>query len=368
MTKSHILIVDDNADARKMIKESLVQEGYSFTMVASGPEALTYLETSEPDTILLDIMMPEMSGFEVCRIIKTDEKWQHIPIILVTGLNSKADLIQGFGAGADDFLSKPFRIPELQARVRSMLRIKKQHDELKEKNEQLEGMLQLREDLVNMLVHDMRTPLNSILGFSEILLGNDQVEAEYLEDLEVIHDQAKRLSGFINDILISAKMEQDELILKRSPVDVNQLVLTAKRGHSLIAESKQINLKIDLPEETHQLSLDPNLFQRVIDNLLSNALDLSPPLGAVFLQVEYPKVQDDMPPSVRVKVYDEGPGLPEEAYDYIFDKFKVVDANRRGASKFGLGLAFCKMVIEAHGGRIFVEPNQPKGCIFTVEI
>ncbi len=207
--------------------------------------------------------MPEMDGFEVCRLIKGDQRWQHIPIVLVTALDSKEDLVSGLDAGADEFVSKPVTTLELQARVRSMLRIKKQYDDLM-------ALLQLREDLANMIVHDMRSPLTVILGYSETRERRlRQKLPEEAAPLQKIHRQAQRLQGFANDMLMLTKMAHGQPLLQRA---------------------------------------------------------------------------------------------------LVFEKYEIVLLKQKQTSQVGLGLAFCKMVVEAHRGRIYVEANKPVGSVFVVEI
>ncbi len=357
MNQSNILIVDDEPVGRKTLKAHLAGQDYNLVFVGNGTEALAQMTEFSPDVILLDVMMPGVDGFELCQRLKTDEHWRHIPIILVTALNSKHDVARGLDAGADEFLSKPVTGLELRARIRSMLRIKKQYDELA-------ATLQLREDLVNMIVHDMRNPLTVILGFSGLLKAGT-ITSDNVEDLAKLHQQALRLNSFVNDILMLAKMEQGKLILNRSVVNIKQLVQVVEENYSSIARSKKINLVVNLPQQSRPVLLDANLFRRVLDNLLSNALKFSLSEDTVILWIEYPETQK---PRVRIKVLDEGPGIAIENRERIFNKFEVAGIKQKGTSQVGLGLAFCKMVVEAHGGRIFVETNEPKGSVFTVEI
>lgn len=363
--KSTILIVDDEAFARSIIEGFLFREGYNLVFAVSGFEILAYLDKQLPDVILLDVMMPEMDGYTICQHLKSDQRWQHIPIILVTALSGKEDLVRGFEAGADDFLLKPVSELELRVRVRSMLRIKKQYDAL-------QAALQLREDLAHMIVHDMRTPLTAILGYIGLLKIKDTIPPDDLEDLNKIDTQARRLSSFLNDILIVAKMEKaGQLIVNPSPVDVNQLVQQVVEDHRITAQLRRTNLIINLPAETKKVMLDTNLFHRVLDNLISNAIKFSPSKKAVTVQVDYLEPETELQlsaPCLRIRIRDEGPGIPEEHRDRIFNKFEVVALKRQDASQVGLGLVFCKMVVEAHGGRIYVEDNEPVGSIFTIEV
>jgi len=356
--KPKILIVDDQLSVHQVFKGLLLSEGYRLTFVTDGQAALDCLPEVQPDTILLDVMMPGMDGFAVCRRLKADARWQHIPVILVTAFNGKGAVAQGLDAGADDFLAKPVNGLELRARVRSMLRIKKQFDEL-------QGTLALREDLANMIVHDMRNPLTAIAGMSELLLLKEEsLLPQQIKDITTIKTQAGRLNTFLNDMLLLAKMEQDHLSLNYSQVDLNELIMAEWQNHYVLARSQGINLAIDLPPQTQLHRLDSNLFQRLLDNLLSNAVKFSSSGGTVTLKLWPPSAAEKL----RLQVLDEGPGVPEEAKANIFDRFKVAVLRKKNVSQIGLGLAFCKLVVDAHEGHISVADNDPTGAIFTVEI
>jgi signal transduction histidine kinase len=361
-----ILIVDDEPTARDTLEAFLYPENYDLVFANNGSEALNRLQELAPDVILCDVMMPDMDGYEVCERIKINESWRHIPLILITALNSKEDVVRGLDAGAEEFLSKPINGVELRARVRSMLRIKKQYD-------QLAATMQFREDLAHMVAHDMRVPLTVILGFTELLLEEtDAGPSNFADDIGQIQQQAQRLQDFINDLLTMAKLENDRLVLNCSMVDVNKLVLELQQSHQIIAKSRGINLMLEVSSRgQHQVNLDANLICRMLDNLLSNAFKFSKAGSTIRLQVEYPESQvssQSTRSSVRLKVIDEGPGIPAQYRETIFDKFEILSSEKRKVSQFGLGLAFCKLVVEAHGGRIWVESNDPRGSIFVVEI
>jgi signal transduction histidine kinase len=361
--KGSVLIVDDEPIACDMMEGFLSPEGYDITFANSGAEALVLVKKLSPDIILLDVMMPAMDGFEVCQRLKSDKRWRHIPILLVTAFGGKEELIRGLDAGADDFLHKPVDDLELRARVRSLMRIKKQFDEL-------EATLHLREDLTHMIVHDIRTPLTAIMGYSEMLLAKKTLTVTDEKDTRGILNQAYRLDAFLNDMLILAKLEAEKLILNRSMADINQLIEQVKNSYDIVALSKKVDLVINLPKKSQQVFLDVNLFQRVLENLISNALKFSPSGGTATVEIEYPraKTSSQLPlPHLRVKIFDQGPGITEEDRERIFDKFEIVKLEETN-SQIGLGLAFCKMVVEAHGGHIFVESNNPVGSIFTLEI
>ena len=372
-----VLVVDDDPNGFDVIEAHLYREGYNLTYVSSGIEALNRLDSVEPDVILLDVMMPQMDGVEVCRQIKSDLYWKHIPIIIVTALNSKEDLARAIDAGADDFLTKPVSGIELRARVRSMLRIKQQYDAL-------EAMLRVREDLSNMIVHDLRNPLTTILMSSSLLIDSG-LEGKMLERIQLILSAGRQLDSMINDLLVLAKMQSGKLVLNRVTVNLNELATKALSRFANVAASKNLQLKSKLTEQSYPIAADANLLYRVFDNLLSNAIKFSPANTTITLQVDYPG--DNVSDSARVaqasngsvlpvaadseqkratiRIADEGFGIREDLKQRIFDKYEVGNV-MSGVSQIGLGLAFCKMVVEAHQGMIFVEDNRPRGSIFTV--
>jgi len=302
--KDTVLIVDDEPSARDTLEALLWQENYELAFAANGQEALARLNalSPTPDVILLDVMMPGMDGFEVCRQIKGDARWRHIPVILITALDSREDLVRGLDAGADEFLSKPVNGLELRARVRSMLRIKRQFDAL-------EATMRLREDLSHMIVHDMKSPL-TVIWMNVFAMKGRVADPRDLERLNAIEAEARRLDSFLNDILTLAKMQESRLIVNPSPVDVNRMVQAVMETYDAVAQSQNINLVAEVPEEGSRLvPLDASLFRRVLDNLLSNALKFSPPESTVTLRVEYPQTEAGSQPArplVRLQVLDEG--------------------------------------------------------------
>jgi signal transduction histidine kinase len=358
-----ICVVDDNRMAREVVAEQLSLEPYRVHQIDSGLALLEKFDALSPDVILMDVMMPQISGYDVCREIKQNPARRHIPVILVTALNGRDDMLRGLDAGADEFLSKPVNGAELRARVRTMLRIINQYNSL-------QSLLQMREDLAHMLIHDMRNPLTVATLYNNILIKRDQLAPRDKEYANLVRDGLRNLAGFLDEILTVAKMEQGMLKLARSHRNMNHLVAEVAKNHQETAQFQGIQLNLDLPEEHRQLSVDAALFKRVLDNLLSNAFKYAPDESRVTLRLQYsekPSVVSNAP-TLCLQVIDEGPGIAPENYERIFNKFEVVALKQSGQEQVGLGLAFCKMVIEAHDGRIFVSPNQPQGTIINVEL
>lgn len=349
-----ILVIDDEADNFDVIETFLNGEEYQLNYAPSAKDALSLLETFQPDAILLDLMMPNMSGIEFCKVFKADAKWQHIPIIMVTSLTSKEDLGRCLAAGADDFLGKPLNSIELRARLHAMLRLKQQYDNV-------QALLRLREDMVNMIVHDLRNPIASILLAAEVLRHPALPPEKQKKKIEQIIVGSQDLRVLVDDLLLMAKLESGKLTLNRSQVDLQHLCEAAIAGLQEIAAQKNIHLSFKLPEiNLHPVHGDPVLLRRIIDNLLSNAIKFSPQDGQVTLLLE----QKDA--STRIQVSDLGPGVSEDLRQSIFEKYEI-GTLIKGTSQTGLGLAFCKIVTEAHGGNITVQDNHPRGSVFTIE-
>ena len=266
---------------------------------------------------------------------------------------------------------KPRRLrPEQQEALRALGRQVIAQMELRRHAGELRNLLRLREDLANMVVHDMRSPLLVIQGYCEILTRNG--ERAVAQQVERIGTQAARLSRMLNDLLILAKLEEGRPVLDRQVRDVRPLVQEVAAGYRVLAESKGLHLELELPEVSRAVDLDPNLFQRVVDNLVSNAFKFSPHGGTVRVILEYPRngrqAHEGPGVSMRLRVLDDGPGIPEEQRLKVFEKFEIVKAVKQDVTQFGLGLSFCKLVVEEHGGRIEAAANEPHGTTMIVEI
>ncbi|MBK1988652.1 hybrid sensor histidine kinase/response regulator [Sphaerospermopsis aphanizomenoides BCCUSP55] len=350
-----ILIIDDEPDNFDVIDALLDIEGYELSYVANGQQAFDLLAHFQPDVILLDVMMPQMNGIQFCEKFKSNPQWKHIPVIMVTALSAKEDLFQCMAVGADDFISKPVNGMELRSRVRSMLRIKQQYDSLQD-------ALKLREDLSNMIVHDLRNPLTSIILSAEMLRVANLPQERQVQKSSQIIAAGQQLQSMIDSLLLMAKLDAGKLILQRTDIDICEICSSAIADMEAAIIHKDIELISYLPQPGGSISLDVNLFRRVIDNLISNALKFSHPHSQIILRADYPA-----PGRAKIQVADSGPGVKPELREVIFEKYEIGTFNK-AASQIGLGLAFCKMTVEAHGGKIQVESNQPKGAVFTVEI
>jgi two-component system sensor histidine kinase/response regulator len=357
-----ILVVDDEPTGFTVIQALLKPEGYLLHHVHSGQEALAYVHDQPPDMVLLDVMMPAMDGIECCRQLKANPAWQAIPVIMVTALNSQEDLAQCFEAGADDFIAKPVNRLELRARVKSLLRIKQQHDALID-------TMQLREDMSAMIVHDLRNPITSILLGTQFVLLKDNLKPDDKERLQTVHSSCQWLNSMVNELVLMAKLEAGKLTLKRSPIDLQALALAVVTEFEEIAAAKQIHIKTALPPPGREINADKNLLHRLLDNLLSNAIKFSPKDSTIALTIHcHPGNPDSsVCGQTVIQVTDEGPGIEPHLRQTIFEKYQT-GQSIKATAQTGLGLTFCKLVADAHGGQIYVKDHPPRGSVFTVEI
>lgn len=347
---ARILVVDDTAASRQTIEGMLFREGYRLDFVESGWECLDYLESTTPDLILLDVMMPGMSGYDVCRRVKSCRDYAAIPIILLTALNKKEDLLQGLEAGADEFVSKPVSAPEIRARVRNLLRLKKLHDELQQ-------TLEFRQDLTRFLVHDMRNPLVSIRLTCEGGLLDD-VEERTRASYRKVLSEVQTLQGYVDEMLIAASLENSYFELNATTVQLGVLV-----GEWLSCQSQWSQVKIEFHDSSSEatVSVDEPLLRRVLENLVGNAVKYGED-SSVTVCVEAEEA------NLKVLVSDLGPGVPEQHKDRIWEKHGIVPLRQAGVRQTGLGLYFCRLVAEAHGGEMRVWDNSPRGAVFCLSL
>jgi two-component system, sensor histidine kinase and response regulator len=353
-------VVDDEANNLTVIELLLSHVDYELAYFDRGLPLLEAMQQRLPDLILLDVMMPGIDGIELCHRLKRDDRTKHIPIIMVTALSSREDLARCLEAGADDFISKPLNGLELRARVRSLLRIKRQYDELQELLNVREEMLQLRMDLSHMVIHDLRNPLANILLSCQILQmrGLDDRTAPKIQQIEYA---GHRLESMIDSLLVTAKLESGKLALHPTAVDLPELLQTVGAEFSAIATQQGVNLVQEIAPGPLTIQGDAALLRRVLDNLLSNALKFAPAQSDVTLAV---LAHADR---VLLQVRDQGQGVNPALRDQIFAKFEI-GQHLPQMKQMGLGLAFCKMVVEAHGGQIQVGDNDPTGCVFTITL
>ena len=340
---NYILAVDDIPDNLLLIQLALEQEGHQVVLAHNGETALKQIKQTPPSLILLDVMMPGMDGYEVTKRIRQDKSIPFIPILLVTA-REESSVVEGLDAGADEFVRKPFQIDELQARVRSMLRLKQTIDQ--------------RETFVSCLTHDLRTPLvaaNRMLDLIEQeafgCVSNEQQEA-----IKNIVSSNQNMLEMLNTLLETHQYELGQKILSFIEIDVRQLIKEIVTELKPLAIEKGISLELANSEEVARVKGDRLELRRVITNLIGNAIKFTD-TGSVKITVTQNNSE------VLVAVKDTGIGISPQDQKTIFDRYH--QGNHRRSGK-GLGLYLCQQIINAHQGKITVQSQVDKGTTFTI--
>ena len=358
-----VLIVDDEPNDRILLRDALIPEGYHVTEAADGSEALAIVTDRLPDVVLLDVTMPRLDGLEVCRRVKADSRSAPIPVILVTAQRGREQRLAGIRAGANDFLSKPVDLTDLRLRVRNAVNTKKLYDQLQEEYRRVTNLESLRDTLVHMIVHDLRSPLTGIQCDLQLVEkeGQKVLDADLMESVTGARESVQTLTNMITSILDVSRLESGNLPLTLRACDLGGVVQDAL---ALVGGgAHRVRVEADANGRSVTTSCDVDIVRRVVVNLVANALGYSPSHEPVTVTVSRRNG------AALVTVSDHGPGIRKEFQERIFDKFAQVEAQQHGhKTSSGLGLAFCKLAVEAHGGTIGVESEEGAGATFWFEL
>ena len=357
----NILIVDDVPANLELLSAIIRDRGYEPRPVPSGKLALLAAQADPPDLILLDIRMPEMNGFEICERLKADTVLKDIPVIFVTALTDTEKKVKALSMGAVDYVTKPFQVEEVCARVETHLELYRSKRELQRSYDKLRELETLRDNLVHMIVHDMRLPMMVILGNLE-MAEMEPLTKNLADCIDTASISARMIVEMITSLLDVSKMEAGQMTLELSAIDMRVLVNETFRMVETLRGQRVLNLTS--PMKMEMIVGDARLIRRVLQNLIGNALRFTDKeKGTITVGIE---IADD---NVRVSVEDNGTGILPEYREKVFGKFFQVDKRKKGRTySTGLGLTFCKLAVEAHGGRIGLESDVGKGCNFWFEL
>jgi len=366
-----ILVADDVPANVELLFDQLHMLGYRTVSAQDGPSAIEAASTHRPDLCILDVSMPagdlgcddRSTGFEVCRRIKRNPRTARIPVVFVTALNDTSDRVKAIEAGGDDFLTKPHNRLVLGARVRSLLKLKAATDALEDSFRKLRELEKVRDDLMKMIVHDLKTPLTAVLATLELLLDGDFGQLSDMQQ-QVIADaegKAEDLLRLIEDLLEIAKIEEAALPLAVEPIAPAALLSEVVHEWGVRFQQEGATATVDVADDACIFEADKALLKRVFANLVQNALTHSPHAVTMRLGAR----RDGA--GLLFTVADNGPGIPPEYQEVIFRKFEQVRApNAPRVRSSGLGLAFCRLVVEQHGGRIWVRSTEGEGSAFHI--
>ena len=361
LSSPSILVVDDTPANLQMLADMLKRRGYRARPVPSGRLALQAAKADPPDLILLDVNMPEMDGYEVCAELKKDQVLAAIPVIFISAYGETADKMRAFSAGGLDYITKPFHVEEVEARVAIHLQLRRQQRELENllaKQRELEDM---RDSMVHMIVHDLRAPLTAVFNYLDLVREQEAgfISPDSMQNLDLAMKASRWMVQMVNVLLDASKIESGQMLLRITECDVGDVVADAIDAIRSLADEKNV-----LYQTTHlRAAVDRDAIARVVQNLVTNAVKLTPPGGDVRVSVHS---KDE---TLRVQVTDNGPGIAAEHHPKIFEKFGQLDNNvRQSIPSSGLGLYFCKLAVEAHGGHIGVDSEVGQGSTFWFEL
>ncbi len=354
--RSNILLIDDSPTNLQLLVGMLQEHGYRVRPVTDGEHALRAVRSEPPDLILLDVTMPGIDGYEVCRRLKADPDTAEIPVLFISALAGIEDKVRAFAAGGVDYVSKPFHLAEVLARVHTHLELRRQQRALQQGLLRERELEEMRDKLTHMIAHDMRSPLLALkLVLDLVRKGSPHTEPELLAGADAT---LAMLIELVSQMLDVSRFEAGWLTLGREPVELVALIQGLLGTVQPLAGGIRTRVEADGPVVAE---VDRDLIRRVVTNLVCNAFKFTPNTGQVVVRVAACGAV------ARVAVVDDGRGIAPRDHARIFEKFGQVGPDQRKHGT-GLGLTFAKMAVEAHGGRIGVESDLGRGSTFWFEL
>ena len=359
-----ILVVDDIPRNIQVVGGILAGAGYDIIPATSGRQALERASQQVPDLVLLDLMMPEMDGIEVCRRFKQNPHWAPVPVIFLTASSEHEHLIHAFQAGAVDYVVKPFNPTELLVRVWTHLELKTARDRLADANRRLRELNDEKNEFLGIVAHDLRNPLNNVIGACELLkaCAADSETAIRIELAGLIARSAEHMNSLVKELLDVNAIERGAAGCDLQPVDVAGVTESSVEVLLPRAEAKGQAIVVGLDRPSMAMA-DPLAVREIVDNLLSNAVKYSPTGRPILVRVRRREGW------IRIEVRDEGPGLSAEDKRKLFGKFARLSARPTGGEQsVGLGLSIVKRLVENCRGHVWCESESGKGSTFVVEL
>lgn len=356
VSKETILIIDDQEQNRVILHTLLTMTGHEVVSASSGAEALQRLEACTPDLILLDVLMPDVNGIDVCRKIKANALWVDVPVIFLSAADDKNLIVEALECGGVDYVTKPFNKAELLSRVRTHLALRRAREELRHLAED-------KDELLGILTHDLGNHLSGVRMSAAVLekqIGD--LPKQCAPVVLNIVNSTEVMTTFVREFL--ANQSAERLQVNIAPTDLQPLLEEAVARHTLIAEAKKIALSLEFFAAPVHAHADPEALASVLDNLLSNAIKFTPEGRRVSVTATGGSRE-----WTTFSVRDEGPGFTAEDQQKMFRRYGRLSARPTGGEhSTGLGLSIVKRLVETLNGRIVVESGEGKGACITVSL
>lgn len=353
-----LLVVDDQESNIQVVGAALGKLGFEILPATGGTQVFQRLAVRRPDLILLDLLMPDMDGFEVCRRIRENPDWAEIPIIFLSSADDKGLIVRALESGGVDYITKPFNQAELVTRVRTHLALKRARDELKQLAED-------RDELLGILAHDLKNHLGGMDMSAQLLRDRTDAIADSKLRLmaENISHSSSQMLAFVKEFLANASADHG-LRVQTEPVSLSDAAARAVQQHQEAAKHKQLVLRVVLPPNGSLVQADGAALNQVLDNLLSNAIKFSPPGKQIRLTVCPPVASH-----VECQVQDEGPGFSQEDKARMFTRYGRLSARPTGGEpSTGLGLSIVKKLVLAMQGELACNSTPGYGATFVVRL
>lgn len=360
-----VLIVDDVMSNVLLLKVLLTNEKFKIVTATNGTQALDVVDKEQPDLILLDVMMPDMSGFEVSQHLKAKPETNDIPIIFLTALNSTADIVKGFQVGANDFISKPFNKEELIIRVMHQISLIAAKRIILRQTEELKRTIMGRDKLYSVIAHDLRSPMGSIKMVLNMLILNlpsSKIGNEMFEMLTMANQTTEEVFALLDNLLKWTKSQIGKLNVVYQDMDIVGVIQGVIEIFSMVAELKKIKIGLESPAEL-EVHADIDMLKTVVRNLISNAIKFSNEGGDVLV-----KIIDEGGQAV-ISVVDSGCGISEEDQAKLLHTdthFSTFGTNNEEGS--GLGLLLCQDFVIKNGGKLWFTSKKGTGSTFSFSV
>ncbi len=359
----NILIVDDMPQNIQVVANMLQAEGYQMAFARDGQTALRHTESQTFDLILLDIMMPGMDGYEVCAHLQAEPATQAIPIIFLTAKTETDAIVRGFKTGAVDYVTKPFKAAELLARVKIHLALKRAREKIEEQNKELLEAARLREDVERITRHDLKTPLNIVIGFPPLIREEEDLSEHGVRHLRMIEEAGYRMLNMINLSLDLFKMERGIYQSQPVPVNIADVLFRITIETRTLAQQKELTVDVfldDRPaddEEVFSVMGENLLCYSMLANLIKNAIEASPEGAQVTVRLT--EEEESI-----IRIHNQGV-VPEAIQARFFEKYVTSGKEKQGT---GLGTYSAKLIAETQHGSITMASSEHEGTTVTIRL